>query len=158
MYNYNNICGMQNIYYPSLYFVSQCFSWAWHYQKWCKHSPNKIITVIFFCDKFQKVLLNIFWYEDRWYLKMDGSHLGQLHPLGQKLFQPQDPTLTICEFPNCKTPVPVRESSAVLTADNIWSIILYIYILYLSIFLKYGEICVRQAFDQGGLSAWWRQN
>lgn len=43
--------------------------------------------------------------------------LGQLHPLGQKLFQSQDPILTIC-----KTSVPVRESSYVLTPDNIWSI------------------------------------
>lgn len=53
--------------------------------------------------------------------------LGQLCLPGQKLFQSQDPTLTICGFLICKASVPVRESSAVLTVDNICSIILYIY-------------------------------
>lgn len=126
MYNYNNISGRQKITHLSICELVLQLSMAVLEEM---GTPlKKIISVIVFvtnCKKFCWIHFDMKT-DDIWRRVVLIWDLGWLHTLGQKLFQSQDPTLTICGFPICQASVPVRGSSAVLTAGNIYSIILYI--------------------------------
>lgn len=124
MYNYNNMCGRQKVTLLSILWAGASAEHGSIGRDGNTHQQGNQWDC--FCDKVQKNFLNTFWYEDKWYLKRGGSHLGfeSIVPSWQNIIQITRPNPNICGFPICKT--SVRESSAALTADNRCSIILYI--------------------------------